>query len=165
MGEPITDKNPFRHILFCTDFSENADFAFTFAVDSATRRPGSTLHLLHVIPEAEAQFWRTYLYEIDDDVDAKARRDIDERIREAYLSRVPENVNVIVEIRTGKDFVEILKFSDEAHIDLIVMGRQGRSALSTVLFGNVTERVTRKARCAVLVVPLSFRERFRHDGD
>ena len=49
-------KTHYQRILFCTDFSENADFAFPFAVDAAARRPGSELYLLHVIPESDAQF-------------------------------------------------------------------------------------------------------------
>lgn len=149
----------FSQILFCTDFSENADFAFSFAVDAASRRPGCRLHLLHVIPESEAQFWKTYIYEVED-VDAKARHDVDERI-ETYRSRVPEHLELNVEIRIGKDDQQILAFARERQIDLIVMGRQGRSALQKALFGNVTEKVVRRAECAVLVVPLSFRNRQR----
>ena len=144
----------FQHILFCTDFSENADFAFSFALDAATRRPGCELYLLHVIPETEAQFWKTYIYEVED-VDNKAKRDVDERI-ESYRSRLPEDVTFGVEIRIGKDSQEILTFARDQQIDLIVMGRQGRGALQKALFGNVTEKVVRKADCAVLVVPLSY---------
>ncbi|UCF17064.1 MAG: universal stress protein [Phycisphaerales bacterium] len=148
----------FERILFCTDFSENADFAFSFAVDAATRRPGSQLYLLHVVPESEAQFWKTYIYEVDD-VDAKAKRDIDERIDRAYRSRLPEGLELKVEFRIGRDYQEILGFARERQVDLIVMGRQGHSALEKALFGNVTEKVVRKADCAVLVVPLSYRKR------
>ncbi|MFW6287055.1 MAG: universal stress protein, partial [Candidatus Sumerlaeota bacterium] len=78
----------FKNILFCTDFSENADFAFEYAVDVAGRRPGSTLHLLHVIPEPEAQFWQTYLYEVKD-VDSKAREEMLQKIDRTYRSRLP----------------------------------------------------------------------------
>ena len=146
-------KTTFRRILFCTDFSENADLAFAFALDAATRRPHSELHLLHVIPEAQAQFWKTYIYEVED-VDDKAKHDVDERIA-AYQSRLPENVTLQVTIRIGNDHQEILAFAREKKIDLIVMGRQGRGSLEKALFGNVTEKVVRKADCAVLVVPLS----------
>ena len=41
----------YEKVLFCTDFSENADFAFDFAIDAVRRRPGSTLLLLHVLCE------------------------------------------------------------------------------------------------------------------
>lgn len=157
MDPDRSDETTFSQILFCTDFSENADFALSFAVDAASRRPGCGLHLLHVIPESEAQFWKTYIYEVDD-VDAKARHDVDERI-ETYRSRLPEGLELNVEIRIGKDHQEILAFARDRQIDLIVMGRQGHSAIEKALFGNVTEKVVRKADCAVLVVPLSYRKR------
>ena len=84
MTSPDSHPSPYKRILFCTDFSENANFAFDFALDSAVRRPGCILYLLHVIPEPEAQFWKTYLYEVDD-IDAKAKQDIDEKIARSYL--------------------------------------------------------------------------------
>ena len=90
--------------------------------------------------------------------------DVDERI-ETYRARVPEQVEFHVEIRIGKDEQEILAFARERQVDLIVMGRQGRGALQKVLFGKVTEKVVRKADCAVLVVPLSYRRRRVHSSD
>jgi nucleotide-binding universal stress UspA family protein len=151
--------NPFKRILFCTDFSENADFAFACALDAAQRSPDCVLYLLHVIPEPDAQFWKTYLYQIDEDLDARAKQAIDVKIAESYLPRVPEGMNFEVQISIGKDYMKILEFAEEKDVDLIVMGRQGRGAWGTVLFGNVTEKVTRKAECAVLVVPLSFKKK------
>jgi len=149
-----------QRILFCTDFSENANFAFNFAVDAAARRPGSKLYLLHVVPETEAQFWKSYIYEVED-VDAKARHDMNERIDQAYRSKLPKDLELKVEFRIGKDYQEILNFTRENQIDLIVMGRQGHNAIQKAFFGNVTEKVVRKADSMVLVVPLSYRERLR----
>jgi nucleotide-binding universal stress UspA family protein len=142
----------FQRILFCTDLSENADFAFQYALDAALRRPGCELYLLHVIPETEAQFWKTYVYEVED-VDNKAKHDLDERITQAYLADLPEGVNVQVEYRIGKDWQEILTCAKEKEADLIVIGRQGHSALQMAIFGKVAEKIVRKANCAVLVVP------------
>ncbi len=155
--------SPFQRILFCTDFSENSDFAFDFAVDTARRRPGCVLYLLHVVPEPDAQFWKTYLYEVDG-VEEKGRRDMEAKIRETYLPRLPEGVEMRVEIREGRDAYQILLFARENKIDLIVMGRHGRSGLGKALFGQVTELVTRKAECAVLVIPLAFKERLDKDA-
>ncbi len=148
----------FQRILFCTDLSENADFAFSFALDAAKRQPGSELYILHIIPESEAQFWKTYVYEVED-VDNKAKHDLDERIERAYLSISPKDVNIKTEYRIGKDWQEILDFAHQKQIDLIVMGRQGSGTLQKALFGNVTEKVARKAECAVLIVPLSYQKR------
>ena len=159
MMHVLPETNLFKRILFCSDFSQNADFAFNFAIDAASRRPGCTLYFLHVIPEPEAQFWKTYLYEVDEDIDAKAKADIDRRINEEYLPRVPGNINFEIHIDMGRDYMKILEFAEKNDIDLIVMGRHGRSSLSTMLFGNVTEKITRKAPCAVLIIPLSFEKK------
>lgn len=153
-----TAKASFQRILFCTDLSENADFAFRFALDTARGRPGSELYILHVIPESEAQFWKTYVYEVED-VDNKAKRDLDDRMKQTYLARIPGDVNAAIEYRIGKDWQEILDFAHHKQIDLVVMGRHGRTALQKALFGNVTEKVARKADCAVLIVPLSYQKR------
>lgn len=153
-------ESPYQHILFCTDFSENADFAFAYALDAAIRRPNAILYLFHVIPEPEAQFWKTYIYEVEG-VDDKAKQDIDQRIAEIYLPRIPDTVQFKVEMRVGRDYVKILEFAQKEQIDLIVIGRHGRSALENVLFGNVAEKVVRKAPCAVLVVPGEVKHRHR----
>ena len=158
MSDATTRGRPFRKVLFCTDFSTNADFAFDYAVAEAVRWPDCTLYLLHVIPEPDAQFWKTYIYEVDD-VDQQAKKDIDARIEQVYLPRVPEGLDFEVVHLIGHDYQRILEFADEKDIDLIVMGRQGRSSLGKWLFGEITEKVTRKARCAVLVIPLSYERR------
>ena len=147
-------ESPYKRILFCTDFSANAGHAFDYALDAVRRRPGSTLYLLHVIPEPEAQFWKTYLYEVDE-VDNKAKQDIDAKIAEAYLPRVPEGLDFQIEMRIGKEAAAILDFAEKNQIDLIVIGRQGGSALGGMLFGTITEKVVRRAHCPVLVVPMT----------
>ena len=152
MSESKLPDSPYNRILFCTDFSPNADLAFDFALDAAMRQPHCMLHLLHVIPEPAAQFWKTYIYEVDN-VDEKAMRDVDAKIAAAYLPRVPPSVRFDVQIRIGRDYVEILDFAHGNNIDLIVIGRRGHSALEDVLFGNVTEKVIRKADCPVLIIP------------
>ncbi|MFP4105800.1 MAG: universal stress protein [Phycisphaerae bacterium] len=146
-------ESPYRKILFCTDFSENADYAFPYAIDACIRRPGSTLYLLHVVPEPEAQFWKTYIYEVEG-VDEKARADVDAKIDETYRPKVPSDVNLEVEVRIGKAYREILQYAKEKQVDLIVLGRHGTSSFGEFFFGDVTEKVSRKAPCAVLVVPM-----------
>jgi nucleotide-binding universal stress UspA family protein len=144
-----------KRILFCTDFSESADAAFAFALDAAIRRPGTLLYVFHAVHEADAQFWRSYLAEVDD-VEDMARRAVDEKIRSAYLSRTPEGVEVQVEIRDGPAATSILEFAQANQVDLIVIGRHGHGGVSKALFGGVAEKVVRKANCVVLVVPLSY---------
>lgn len=141
-------------ILFCTDFSENADIAFQYALGMALRRPGAVLIILHVIPEPEAQFWRTYIYELEN-IDEKAKQDVDQQITQSYLSKIPPEVMVNVEIRIGRDYQTILEFAQQEKVGVIVLGRRGHSTWERPFFGSVAERVVRRAECPVLVVPRS----------
>ncbi len=144
-----------QRVLFCTDFSESAAAAFEFALDAVVRRPGSTLYILHVEHEADAQFWRSYLAEVDN-VETDSRRLIEEKIQADYLSRVPPGVKVQVEVRSGPDAATILEFAQTNAIDVIVIGRHGHGGVSKALFGGVAEKIVRKAHCAVLVLPLEY---------
>jgi nucleotide-binding universal stress UspA family protein len=155
MNDASLPESPYKRILFCTDFSPNADFAFDLAVDAARRRPNCTLYLLHVIPEPDSAFWKSYIYEVDG-VDAKAKADIDAKIAQTYLPRIPPGAKFEVHVCIGRDYMEILFFARENDIDLIVLGRHGHSAFGEFFFGGVTEKVVRKADCAVLVVPLGL---------
>ncbi|MCX7590662.1 MAG: universal stress protein [Kiritimatiellae bacterium] len=153
MNPESTEPSSYRRILFCTDFSENAGYAFTNALDAAVRRPGCILYLLHVLPEPEAQFWKTYIYEVEG-VDNKAREDIDRKLSEDYLPKVPSGVDLRVEFKVGKPDQQILEFAREKNVDLIVLGREGHGRmLGRIFFGSVAEKVVRKAECPVLVVP------------
>ena len=148
----------FRKILFCTDFSENAKFAFDFAVDAALRNKGCTLVLLHAIHEPDAQFWKGYIYGVGD-LDPKARAEIDRAIDADYRPRVPEGVGLQIELRVGDAAQVILDFAGEQSVDLVVLGRQGRGAIAQWLLGNVAGKVARRALCPVMVVPQAFKAR------
>jgi len=147
-------------VLFCTDFSEGADFSYRFAVAEAQRAGQSMLYILYVLPEAEAQFWRTYLYEIEN-VDDKARMDIYNRITNAYIEATPDDLNIKVLIREGRPSEQILQAAKELDAGLIVIGREGSSDLRKPLFGSIVEKIARKASCPVLIVPHSFAR--KHD--
>jgi nucleotide-binding universal stress UspA family protein len=51
----------------------------------------------------------------------------------------------------GVPFQEILDTAKARQVDLIIMGTHGRTGLSHVLSGSVTEKVVRLAPCPVLI--------------
>ncbi len=155
MNNPALPESRFKRILFCTDFSESADAAFEFALDAAVRRPRSTLYLMHVIHEPDAQYWKTTLAEVEN-INAEAKKAIDAKVAAAYLSRVPTGLDVKTVFRIGPDAATILEFAKAERMDVIVLGRHGHSSVGKALFGSVAEKIVRKAECAVLVVPLSY---------
>lgn len=145
-------RNIFKKILFCTDLSANAETAFFYALNIAEGNPGSRLVILHIIPEPDAQFWKSYLYEVED-VDAKAREDIGGKIRSAYTAKIPEGIEYAVRTETGKAEQKILEAAEEEEADLIILGRGSRGGITTLFFGKITEHVARRAGRPVLIIP------------
>lgn len=69
---------------------------------------------------------------------------------ESILGSRPPNMRV--HLTAGEPAAEVVRVADEDGHDLIVMGTHGRSGFTERLLGSTTERVLRKANCAVLAV-------------
>jgi len=145
-------RNLFKKILFCTDFNTDAMKAFHYALNIAEGNRNSEVIIYHAIPEPDAQFWKSYIYEVED-VDTKAKQDIDRKIADVYLHAIPKGVRWSSEFSIGNVGEEILEESKRQKVDLIVIGRGAGSNMINRMLGNFAEKVVRKAHCPVLVVP------------
>lgn len=56
-------------------------------------------------------------------------------------------------VDAGQPFGAIVDCAEKEGVDLIVMSSHGRTGLSRMLIGSVTDKLLRAARCPVLVVP------------
>lgn len=65
----------------------------------------------------------------------------------------PAAVPLSFEARPGNAVPSILDLAQSLQSDLIVMGTYGRSGVDRLILGSVTEKVLRKSRCPVMVVP------------
>jgi len=146
----------FQNIAFCTDFSENADEAFTVARDLAWRY-GATLHIVHVMvnfslspPIHSSYLPIEYDPKFVEQVAEAARGSIQER----YIGLLKEKQPYEIHLLSGYASTEILRLVKEKYVDLIVMGSHGLTGLAHVLFGSTADRVVRKAECSVLTVRL-----------
>ncbi len=148
----MAHRNLFKKILFCTDFNTDAMTEFRYALNIAGGNAGSEIIIFHAIPEPDAQFWKSYIYEVED-VDSKAKNDIDRKIAEVYLPSIPEGIKWSSKFSVGNVGEEILEEAGNDEIDLIVIGRGAGSNMINRMLGNFTEKIIRKAHCPVLVVP------------
>lgn len=143
----------YQRVLFCTDFTKQAERAFDYAVDVALRNTGSTLYLLHVVHEPDAQFWRNYM-PAEEEPDDLLCRQAEQRLRETYQHKVPQRVKLVVKAISGDPVHAILWFAEEEKIDLLVMGRAQKGLFAKWLTGDVMGRVASKATCPLLVIPV-----------
>lgn len=127
-----------KKILYPTDFSSYSNQAYFHAIAQAQNHAASLTVLFVYNPqnqdeEGGRQHWREQLEQI---------RPTDPTIpvRHVFLEGDPAE--------------EIVRYSRDAGIDLIVMGTHGRTGVERLLMGSVAERVLRDASCSVLVVKL-----------
>lgn len=155
-----------KNILYATDLSRNSAYAFRYAINSA-RQHDAKIHILHVaegIPEQARGHLLTYMEqeEIDrlhQDSSEKLRRGIEERLRlfaEKELKDDPESLQRVVGIHVvqGDPAAEILNKTDELDCDTIIMGSNGKGVISQTFLGSVSEKVLRRIRKPVYIIPL-----------
>jgi nucleotide-binding universal stress UspA family protein len=157
---------PIKNVLYATDLSKNSAYAFRYAVNTA-RKHDAKIHILHVIepisPEAKA---RVLVYIDEEKLDklhkdsiADLHRRIEERLNqfaERELKDDPDTLKRVVGIHIvqGDPATEILNKTDELNCDTIIMGTHGKGAISRAFLGHVSERVLRRIRKPVYIIPL-----------
>ena len=144
----------YKKILFCTDFSENSDYAFEFAYGIA-KRDGSLLNILHVIPQnpnqavTEAHITEESLEKIQKAIE----ENLDNNYKERYVKKIEDGVRFEIVTKSGREDEEIIKFAKQEKVDLVVMGTHGRTGIEHVFFGSVAEKVLRHSPFPVLIIP------------
>lgn len=149
----------FKKILFCTDFSENSHFAFTYALHLA-RTHRSKLLILHVSPEAVfPEQLSIYLpSEKMEEFWSSQKMGVDQEIKTNYIQKMEGFDNYRVLFKEGEPFLEIIRTAKGESVDLIVMGTHGRTGLDHIFFGSTAERVVRKSPCPVMTIRLPGKE-------
>lgn len=146
----------FEKILFPTDFSDLALVALAHARE-LTEVFNAQLHCLHVVDDAY-QYWSAMGPESipvgpppENLLELAGTRM--EQFRAEHLADL--SCEPVTHVTMGRPFVEIIAYSRDNEIGLIVMGTHGRGAIAHMLLGSTTEKVVRKAPCAVMTVRAS----------
>ena len=143
---------PPKTILVATDFSDASGLALTYAKELA-RQFGSTLHLLHVVTDADVSPGTEALWGFSET--RVQRRWVDEATAKLEglcptEERAAFTVRTAVEVGPPTDGV--LRYAGAHQVDLIVMGTRGRGVVEQMLLGSVAAEVVRRAPCPVLTV-------------
>jgi len=138
-----------KKILCPIDHSDCSKEALKYAVSFAMRDEAK-LYLLHIID----------IRSFNEGLDAMSKQIPDEEtlelLRVKLLDCIPEEIrddmNVEASVVQGVPFAEIISTAREKEIDMIVIGSHGRTGISHLMLGSVSEKVVRKAPCPVLTV-------------
>jgi nucleotide-binding universal stress UspA family protein len=163
-----------KKILYATDLSESAYYAFAYAVSLANLY-GATIVILHVLTEipdldssVQAYIGAERWEEIKERTIKEARESLTGKkrdhvaIREA-LDQFCDDVKTSSQeqfetdeilVKRGNTVDVILDESSKRNCDLIVMGTQGHGLLADVMMGSTARKVVRRSSKPVLVVRL-----------
>ncbi len=130
-------------ILVPTNFSSESTLALEWAMLLAQKKHGTTLYLLHVLPEAA-----TGMGSIGYEKEMEARKSK----MEAFQKVIPGDVLYFSLYHQGRPAEIIEQVCKEKDIDLVVMTTEGRRGMSRILEGSITEEVVRVAPCPVFVL-------------
>lgn len=134
-------------VLVPTDGSDAASAGVTHGLDLAANFD-AVVHALYVVPEAE----RASIVGSSSNPGERNVADAAERAVETVAAAADDRgLDAETAVRSGTPHREILDYAEIQDVDLVVMATHGRSGVSRLLSGSVTERVVRKADRPVLV--------------
>jgi nucleotide-binding universal stress UspA family protein len=145
----------YRRILYCTDFSKDADYALSTALDLAEKYQ-ARIYVLHVI------HFPTQSIPYQKDGSEKAGGESifsseflekgTKKLRERYEAKMGAlKNNCEFHVVVGVPFVEIIRFARSQDVQFIVLGAAGSSNIQRLTFGSTAENVARRAHCTVLI--------------
>ncbi len=134
----MDDASDFDDILVPTDGSKSARNAAKQAIKFAQRND-ATLHVLYAMDMGDADYVAvpSDIRETRKRLESKGRKfvtEIEELAAEA-------DVSCVTTVRANTPVEAIVEYVDEHDIDLVVMGKRGRSDPDKPLVGSITNRV------------------------
>jgi len=155
----MTTKLEFRNILLCTDYSQDADAAFIHAFDQA-KKYGSTLHILNVIPTRNPCNVKIFGEELSKKETLKKSRELDEEnrlqalgaLKKTYRNRCKDQVDYVVDVKLGSPDIEIIKYSEENNVEMIILGTAGRDETKRLVYIKTAANVSKYANCQVITI-------------
>jgi len=141
-----------KNILLPTDFSNLSLTAASYAIDLASQY-GAKIHLLNVI-EKKPPILAIRAIDISEEKIMKSIEDSAKESLEKAKQKITKNNKVEIKsvLLKGNDYEEIVNYSNKEKIDVIVIATHGLTGLLHTLVGSVAEKVIRYAKCPVLVI-------------
>jgi nucleotide-binding universal stress UspA family protein len=140
-----------KNILLPTDFSNISLTAADYAVELALEYKAK-LHVLNVLektpPILAIRSLDLSREKIIESIDADAKSQLENSLKK--IKKI-KDIEIISAIRKGIDYEEIIKYSKDKKIDIIVIATHGRTGILHTLLGSVAEKVIRYSKIPVLV--------------
>ncbi|MDM8000027.1 MAG: universal stress protein [Dehalococcoidia bacterium] len=140
----------YKNILVPTDGSKLAELAFPYAEELAGRL-STKVSILHVVDPKGSETLPMHRAYVERSADI-LKRQIAEVQRKLGNPHAADSVRVAGEVVAGHAAEEILHYTQEKGIDLIVMSTHGRTGISRWVLGSTADKVLHVSPVPVLLV-------------
>ena len=135
-----------RHVLYPTDFSDNAEHAFT-CVEKLVKNGVKKITLMHVQDRTKIGKHLEHRLEEFNQIDNDRLERLHARLNSAGTAQVS------IHVTYGSPVTDILEKARGDGISLIVMGSQGKGFIKEIFLGSVSHNVARCSEVSVLLIP------------
>lgn len=142
-GEEV---NLFEHVLFPTDFSQNALVAFGY-LKRMVHHGLKKITLVHIQDQAKIDPHMLYKLDEFNEVDEKRLQSLKHELIELGANEVD------IQLIYGSPTTKILELIKSQNVSLVVMGRQGKGYVKEIFLGSLSNNITRHSSCSMLLVP------------
>ena len=142
-----------KNILVPTDFSKHSNTALNIAVDMAVKYDAN-IYLLHAVDNTISRKSLDYgiRYEEIKQIEENSINGSSEKLKKLTASIKNNKIKIIHVTKIGDPAEVILREQKAKKIDLIVISSHGRSGIVRYLMGSVATKVTKSAKCPVMLV-------------
>ena len=142
----------FKNILVPYDGSECSFHAFEIATE-IVKKFNSKLTVVTVIPESYHTISRYSNVNYDKILLKKQRDSANNDLTEIRTNAKKQGIDVAIDILESNSVVKpIVLFAKSKKADLIIMGTHGRTGFDKLIFGSVSNGVSQRVKCHVLLV-------------
>jgi nucleotide-binding universal stress UspA family protein len=155
-----------QKILYLTDLSRNARYAFSYAASMANHY-GAGVTILHVVEEPSPGALAMVTDFVGEERWEKMREEKRDKVVQTLKSRLENFCEEVSEelpacpfivddilVKVGNPVDLILEQTDKTDYDVVVMGSRGLGLLSGAVLGSTSKRVLRRCKKPVLVIRL-----------
>jgi nucleotide-binding universal stress UspA family protein len=155
-----------KKILYATDLSKNSAYVFRYAINTATKH-NAKIHILHVIESISKRVEAAMLLHVEkknidqwkSDLEENLHRQIEERLKKFAEKELIDDQAAMkriigIHVVHGDPASEILIKADELGCDTVIMGTHSKGTIRYTFLGSVAEKVLRRIRKPVYIIPL-----------
>ena len=155
-----------KKILYATDLSENARYAFSYAASLANRY-GAGITILHVLQDLSPYRDSLVVNVLGEEKWNELRKGNEEKILGTLKERLEKFCSDVsvelpacpfitddIVIKIGNPVDEILEQAEKTESDLLVLGAHGQGIIGDAMMGSVSRRVLRRCKKPILIIRL-----------